>query len=221
MAAGMAFSPLTGLRKVTVVGATEEDAAQVAKALQPFAQVPWARFDVGAASEALLVSDAVRSVSLTTNVFGRGEVRFAYRRPVARLAGRPAVYLDDRGTLFYWEGRPDVAGEDGSVLPELTLPPRFLEFNGLILGVWESGAVVSVVEGLKSRGIQLDYSLAMDEQSVLSLQVTDGPEVVLGSSDELPEKLDVLKRLVERDARSFGRARLVNLTAPGRPSISP
>lgn len=221
VAAGLAFSPLTGLRKVVVVGATDEDAAKVAEALQPFAQVPWARFDVIEASDALLVSDAIRSVRLTTNIFGRGEARFVYRRPVARLAGRPEVYLDDRGNLFFWAGRPDVAEDDGSALPVLTVPERFLEFNGLILGVWESVAVVDVVEGLKSRGIQLDYSLAMDEQSVLSLQVADGPEVVFGSSDELPEKLDVLERLVERDSRAFSRARLVNLTAPSRPSISP
>lgn len=233
---GMFLSPLTAPRRVSAQDVDPLDVPAMKQAAQYSKSIPWARLNTADLASRLRVADRIERVDLTANVFGRVSAKVIYRVPVARLSETIDLFLDARGDLYRDPRYPRLAAvtEESSEeseapaqvdpqadLPDVLVPAESLSPSGAILGTWEPGAVVEVIELTRSKAPQLDYSVEVDSQSVLSLRVKDGPVVVLGSSSDLALKMEALSRIIANEEDKFKRAKVIQLTAPDRPTYSP
>lgn len=232
---GMFLSPLTAPRRLSATDVDPLDLPAMSQAVQYSKDIPWARLNTADMASRLRVADRIERVDLTANIFGRVAAKVVYRLPVARLSESSDMFLDSRGDVYRDPRYARVEGSDQETpeneppaqvdpmadLPDLTIPADLLQPSGAILATWEPGAVVEMIELTRSKAPQLDYSVEVDSQSVLSLRVKDGPVVVLGSSSDLALKLDALSRIIANEEDKFKRAKVIQLTAPDRPTYSP
>lgn len=222
---GLGFSTATGLKSVTVQGATAGEVKAIEKRLQPWAKIPWIRHSQEAMETAVLADNRLAKATVTSNVFGRGAVVVTARVPVARinpLKGEKdekvpdsAIYLDDAGVLYrdYWAA--EFAG------PDLEVPAAA---QGIQLGVIPGWSLLAVSKvAVKSRSFlgELPYKLVLDERSVISLELVDGPLIVLGTESDLNEKFAVLERAFRDEKDKVLGYKLINVSAYERPVFSP
>lgn len=225
LAAGLIFSPVTGLHHASVRG-VESDAELKAleKRLEPWATTPWIRQSRPAMSTAILADNRIASATVTSNIFGRGEIILVHRYPVAQIVPSSssdpkkvpdsAIYLDSTGVLF----RDSLS--NGFSGPELVVPDAArLPQIGLVR-TWPLNTVA--IASVKGQGLlqELQFKVVLDERSVLSLQVVDGPQIILGPESDLDEKFAVLERVFKSEKDKIMAYKLINVSAPDRPVYS-
>jgi hypothetical protein len=226
LSAGLIFSSVTGLHHATVKGATSEvELKAIKKRLEPWATTPWFRQSRSAMATAVLADNRVASVVLTTNIFGRGEVTIVHREPVARIAPPgsddpnkvvdSAIYLDSSGVLYRDAFTADFMG------PELVVPEAARVPQLSLIQTWPLNAVAKV--SVKGQGLlqELQFKVVLDERSVISLEVVDGPQIILGPESDLDEKFTVLDRAFKSEKDKIMGYKLINVSAPDRPVYSP
>lgn len=214
---GLLFSTATATSTVTVSGAEPTDLPRMQRAVQGLGSVPWARLIRNQASSFLTVGNHIERVEFSTNFFGRATAKVVTKLPLARLAAESNTFLDKSGTLFHLEFTEAVP----KGLPTLVLDPDASEPQAALTGLWEGSAAAKAVTLLGTKVGQSDYSLAVDRQGVISLQLAGGAKVVLGSSSQLDQKIETLRKIVSTQEQEFARAKVLDLSAPDRPVISP
>lgn len=207
---GFALSPLTGLRSVSVAGG---DPAQfkIRAALEPYKQVSWLRQNRGQMVDSILADFRLDRASIHTNIAGQAWVKIEPRRPVAAIP-EEGLLLSSTGVLY--------ADEVEEKLPILRLTSASPSIQLTLVGSLPLKSLARVAaEGSNFYG-ELPFSLVLDGRSVISLQVTEGPEIVLGTDAQLDQKFEVLERARANDPEQFKRAKVINVSAPDRPVIS-
>ncbi len=213
--AGLALSTATAPRHVSVHGADPGDLAKMEGVAQSLASVPWARLSPDRASTTLMVNTAIDTVSYSGNVFGRSNVVVRYREAVLALDGAKDAYLDGTGTLFV----RTLPGSVGERLPRLKLGSLPASTAGIVSQT-ETASLVHIVKLVDEHIGQLDYSLEVDGEYVISLRVREGARFVLGSSDKLVDKVKVLAEILADGDQKLNTTTTVNLAAPDRPTVS-
>lgn len=220
LAAGLGLSPATGLKTVTVKGANADESRLIQKRLQIWASVPWIRQSQSAMETSILADNRLAEAKVTTNIFGRGTAVVVPRVPVARIAAdlgtkkEPpdfATYLDSRGTLYqdYWA--------EGFKGPDLELPAASRAMQLTVVPAWPLVSVANAAAKSQTFLGELPFKVVLDERSVLSLQVVDGPQIILGTDSDLDEKFDVLERAFREEKDKVLRYKSINVSAPDRP----
>lgn len=219
---GIGLSPVTGLRSVGVTGAEAEQIPNIQKRLQVFRSVPWVLQSRPAMATAILADNRIASATVSSNIFGRGQVVVTNRVPVAKVQRelkpeQPApaweTYLDKHGVLFGGNTLEQT-------LPQLKLPANSNQLNLTIGSVWPLPSVAQAVTRVSNVLPELPSTLVLDDQSVLSLQVTAGPKIILGTDDDLDRKFQVLERAFRDDPDRMKRVKVVNVSAPDRPTYT-
>lgn len=208
---GMAVSPLTAVRKVQVSGAAQQDHKRVTAVLQKLRDVPLLRLNVSSVESSLLASNAVESATMVPNIFGRAAVTLVNRTPVARI-GDSSVCLDRNGVAFL----PDDLHEP---LMKVDPPQRSLLVSAGLCGPWEASKVAHLCELLKAQVPNVQGTVEVGDRGVLSFQVESGAEVVLGSSESLPQKIEKLSALLQEKPDLLKSVRQLNLTLPSSPVV--
>lgn len=211
LAAGLAFSPLTAVRKVQIAGATTSDHQRITSVLQKLKDVPVMRLNGSSVESALMASNAVEKATFVPNIFGRAAVKMINRTPVARV-GDSSVCLDRYGTTFV----PDQLLE---TLMKVDPPQRSLLVNAGLCGPWEATKVAHLCELLKAQVPNVQGTVEVGDRGVLSFQVESGAEVVLGSSESLPQKIEKLGALLQEKPDLLKSVRQLNLTLPSSPVV--
>lgn len=219
---GIGLSSVTGLRSVEVSGANSNQIPDIEKRLQVFRLVPWVQQSRAAMATAILADNRIASASVVSNIFGRGKVVVTNRVPVAKVfreikEGQTQpnweTYLDSNGVLY----RGDSSEE---VMPQLKLPLSTNQVNLSIGAAWPLPSVAKVVTRVSTVLSELPSTLVLDDQSVLSLEVAAGPKIILGTDDDLDRKFEVLERAFRDDADRMKRVKVVNVSAPDRPTYT-
>ncbi len=208
---GLWISPITGPVKISLRGVQDQDEKFITSIVSDYRQVPWLRLNRYEIESKIGSLGHLKSVAFEPNIFGRATVTAVYREPVVRLAGTEGLCLDGTGEV-YRESRP-------AEVPEVQVPGDSQEISGCLLGSWPRAGIVLTIKEMGRRLPQLDYSLELDAKSVLSLEVTDGPTVILGSSSALEEKIKKLAELYSNEGVAFTQSTVLNLMAPDRPTI--
>ncbi len=223
---GIFFSSSTGLHHVEVNGANNAaELKDVKKRLEPWSMVPWVRQSRPAMETAVLADNRLAGATIKSNIFGRGELSLIHREPVARIdppansdpkkVVDSAIYLDSSGVL-YRDSRliefvgPSLEVPDAARLPQMS-----------IIQTWPLNAVAKV--SVKGQGLlqELQFKVVLDERSVISLEVVDGPHIILGPESDLDEKFAVLDRAFKTEKDKVLGYKLINVSAPDRPVFSP
>jgi len=211
VALGAAFSPLTAVRKLRVVGAAVSDQKRIEKEAQYLRDVPVLRLNATWVEYRLADSPETETLTFSPNMFGRAVVNVTLKSAVARIAGSH-MFLDPHGEM-YWsslehEGLPVVYPPKSAFAPSMTLT-----------GGWECGPTAQLCENLAAQVPNLVRKVELTDRGVISLEVDSGAEVVLGSSENLPRKIEKLKSLLDEKPGLFKSVRQLNLTSPEAPMV--
>jgi hypothetical protein len=213
VAAGLAFSPVTSVRKVRVTGAAPTDHARIEAFSQVARGTPALRL-TGAKVESLAQANpAVARAEFRRNVFGRGVLEIEMRRPVAAMAGEVPTLLADDGTVY--------PGSAPAGLPRVRLAPALRAPNLALIGLWESQAIAVLCHGLAARFPEIRWTVEVDARGVINLGQPRSGRIVLGSSERLDEKLAALERVIADRPGFLAQVQELNLTVPTNPVFIP
>jgi|GEM_PF-3453879 len=223
---GVFFSSVSGLHHVTVKGLrSDAELKDVKKRLAPWADTPWIRQSRPAMETAVLADNRLAGATIKSNIFGRGELTVVHRKPVARIESPvsadpkkvvdSAIYLDSSGVLYRDSAAIEFVGPN-LVVPEAARVPQMS-----IVQTWPLNAVAEV--SVKGQGLlqELQFKVVLDERSVISLQVVDGPQIILGPESDLDDKFAILDRAFKSEKDKVMGYKLINVSAPDRPVFSP
>jgi len=203
------FSPMTTLQTVKVEGARDGDREFFQQTLKKLNGIPAFQISVPSVEAKASAVDSVDTLTFQKSVLGSGRVVVKYRTPVARIEGMPNVYLGSDGSIFR-DDRPAIVPEVSVVLHagvKLTVATVAAPFNTERIA-WLAGN--TAVLGLPQTRI--------DVADTGSLSLLSGEaKIVLGVSDDLPQKLTRLKQLIEQNPSLIADAKEINLMDPERP----
>lgn len=203
------FSPMTTLQTVKVEGAKDVDREFFQTSLKALNGIPAFQISVPSVESKADQIDAIASFSFQKSVLGSGRLVAKYRTPVARIEGMPNVFLGRDGTIFRDE-HPLRVPETSVVLHsgvKLTVATIAAPFNTeRIAWLAENVAVLGLPE------TRIDVA----DTGSLSI-LSEGAKIVLGVSDDLPQKLTRLKQLIEQNPSLIADAKEINLMDPERP----
>lgn len=208
---GIFFSPLTAIKKVRVIGATKRQETEVHALFARYKGVPFFRLPFDQISSGLSSDPEVANAKFVFNIFGRANVRFTLRSPVGRVKGSN-VCFDLSGTTF-------VTGRATDRLPEVVLPSKSSQVSLTLAGPWERVQTAHLCSKLSAQMPKVLWRVELNDRGELSLQGDGGAEVVLGSSEALPQKVTKLKELLDQQPGLLTKVRQLNLTYPDSPMI--
>lgn len=214
LAVGLGLSPITAAYRVRVVGAPTQDQERIERHLQTLRNVPCLRSDRRQIESLMQAGDEIARADFSQNLFGRGLLVVILRRPVARLD-------IDRRTALAADGAVFATRTDLADLPLVKIGGLAKAPNLSIAAAWEPGSVAELCTELVSNWPKSSWTVEVDNIGVLSLYRSSGARIVLGSSDDLPEKLKRLKGIMEESPSLLDRVRRIDLTSPKNPVYEP
>ena len=203
------------LRGVAGLMPEEIGTAQTKLALP--AQTNFFQVPTGAFAAKLRALPFVQNVTLTRRFPDTLEAKLMIRQPIAivEVDGQP-FEVDPTGVAIR-AARPELAAR----LPHIAAPTGTALSLGGVSGNVSVNTAVGVIEQLASPTDSTKIGVAkidIDSNGNLCLNMSDKMKVFLGSPDEMPEKVDKLRRLY-RDAPDVAtRLAEVNLTVPQYPA---
>jgi len=209
LAVAYRYSPMTTLQTVKVEGARDGDREFFQESLKKLNGIPAFQISLPSVEAQAGAIDAVESFAFQKSVLGSGRLVVKYRTPAARIEGMPNVFLARDGSIFRDE-RPAFVPETSIVLHagvKLTVATIAAPFNTeRIAWLAENSSVLNLPE------------TRIDVADTGSLSLLSGEaKVVLGVSDDLPQKLTRLKQLIEQNPSLIADAKEINLMDPERP----
>jgi cell division protein FtsQ len=197
----VAFSPLLGVRTVTVTGTKTVTTAQVEAAAAMNSGTPLVRLDAGAVRKRVEAIPGIASASVSVSYPSTVRIRVSERVAVGYLgaAGGGSFTLVDRNGVQYEKVDTAPAG-----LPRFALP------TGPASSVAQAaGQAVTVVAAALSPAVlaQLNQISADNPQSI-TLALRDGRTVVWGSDDRSRQKAALLPALLAQAGTHFDLSNL-------------
>jgi cell division septal protein FtsQ len=207
---GIGWSPITSVTNVRIEGAKGADRQRLQGIAEGIKGTPYLQVNNRLVESAVLDHPEVHAAEFSGNLFGSGLIRVTYREPVASLGGSPGVMLSKDGVLY-----PAMEAVDG--LPVLDLPKGGPPTLLTLASNWEASRLANLAvesRNLASEGV---VRIQVDERGVLCLNMNSG-SVILGSSDNLDRKLQVLRERMATDPDELSRVEALNLTVPDSPT---
>jgi hypothetical protein len=209
VAAGLFFSPITGLSKVRVVGVLPQDRERVSLLLGDLEGLPALRVDPWVVESRVAAHPEVRFADMRRNIFGRGLLTVTYRRPVASIGGSPGAALGSDGVVFRTS-----RSLDG--LPEVVPPPEAERPGAVLAGVWPPAQIADFCQKLPKDGVGLSRKVVVDSRGALYLDIGGERRIQFGPADKLDEKLAAWRRFVADNPTLYPQVAELNVTAPSR-----
>jgi hypothetical protein len=209
VAAGLAFSPVTGASLVRVVGAEEFDKQRLSRLLGALRDVPCVRVNGYAVESAVLDLPEAKSAVLSRNVFRRAVLEVTYRTPAARIFGRPGVALSSEGVVYRSQ-------KPLNNYPLLKAPAR-IQAPGLAFCAGLTGkSLAYVCEKVRQMDQMQGATVEVDSKGSVYLHNGFGTRVVLGPSERMDEKLGKLAEILRERPEILRQAKELNLISPSR-----
>ncbi|HWD38665.1 MAG TPA: hypothetical protein VG944_07435 [Fimbriimonas sp.] len=211
--AGMLYSPLTTVRSVRVDGAPAWDFDRLRTVAEKMKGIPCAQINPRTIeSQAMAIPD-VRSARLSRNLFGSAVLTVGYRTPIARIEGQKGMVLSIEGVIYH-------SNAVVSDLPSVKLGPQTSNPLFTIATDWPAADIANLVIKAKRIDPNAPIKIEFDAGNSLCLNMGTG-RVVLGSSDDLDEKLQVLTQRLAADPNLLSKIQTLILTVAGNPQIVP
>lgn len=211
--AGLLWSRATAAQRIRVVGAIPDEEGRIRTLLQSLRGVPCVQSSHRRIESLVQAGESVDTAAFTQNLFGRGILRVQPRVPVAVIAVSRPVALSRDGDLYS---------------AELTINVPRIRLNGLaratnfsLAAAWEPGAVANLAKKLVNILPNSGWTVEVDGVGVLSLSRGSGARIVLGSVDDMEEKLKRLQKALAETPGLLERVSRIDLTSPRAPVFIP
>lgn len=211
--AGVAYSRLTSVVKVRVVGAAEADRERIEGILGDLKDKPALSINPRAVETRLSERSAVAKAEMTRNVFGRAVVTVEYRRAVAKIVGRPGVGMSRDGVVFQ-------TIEPLGDLPSVVLPEEANRPVLALTGTWRSGEVGALAAETQDIAEGEEKTFIPDANGGLCLNIGSKFAVQLGLPTRLDEKIEYLRRKLEEDPGLLASSKTLILVSLDRPTYA-
>lgn len=209
---GVLYSPLTSLSKTTVVGARPSDQSQLQEIMNHLNGIPWIMVNPRWVETQVQRIEAVDHANYSQNIFGRGSLNIAYRVPVARVKGAGPIGLDSTGVMFKTDELPDD-------LPVVMRPDSAKDLPMTAASGFPSTSVADLALKARQLDPQEKLNIWFNKEGALCLNMGAGL-VILGSCDDLDEKLHALKEILTDQPGLLAKLVSLNLTEPTRPATT-
>ena len=213
VAAGVALSPVSAVRRVRVEGAPPADARRLAGLIQGLRGMPCARVNARELESAALQNSELRLASLARNPFGSAVLRVVRRTPVARMYAFPDAALSDEGVVYRATDLP----KDLPTVNPLAESPDV----GLALGNgWRSADVAHLAALMRGLGRGEPPRIDLVGGGRVCLNIESGT-VDLGRCDELDAKVARLREYLLKRPDLFASFRKLSLVRLDDPAFEP
>ncbi|HLO99124.1 MAG TPA: hypothetical protein VK171_11065, partial [Fimbriimonas sp.] len=207
-----AHSKVTSVRAINTVGVRNSERERVARLTEQIKGIPALQVDPFVAEGTFLNQSRVASVDFRRNFFGIARLTMTYREPVASIKGSPHTYLAKDGTVF---DDPEVTAE----LPILSYDPNvklsLLTLSEIVNGKEMAGTILKLKHIFRNKRPS-NLEIQMQDQGGVCLNMDNGV-IVLGSSDQMDEKLEKVRETFEANPDLFKTISILNLMTPERP----
>lgn len=211
-AAGLLRSPLTSMTYVTVTGGEGFDKARVERLLKAREGQAYAGINPREIETELQADPDVYEASFRGNIFGRGQVKLRYRRPVAGIVAGQGLALGADGTLFKTRQIKEVP-------VTIILPPQGFKPNISVANLWYPQSVAQMCEGMPPKLVERNIQVSFDPIVGLCLNIRGGCKIIMGDCDDQERKFEALKRLMVKYDGLLDRASTINLISPAWPAV--
>lgn len=210
---GIRNSRLTQLSQVTIESNSESDVARLQSIVKQYENVPAMQIPEDKIEIAIRKNLQVKEVEFSANVFGRGNLKVSYRKPVARLASAPRFCIDGEGYLFPYRG----------LMPNLVITANMQQMRPILClsDQSELSDLSQLASKLQVQQPKLAGNLDLDASGRLFFQVTGSARIVFGRGDRLEDKIAVLSKLIAADSGILENAKEINLVEPQEPAMTP
>ncbi|HVT13428.1 MAG TPA: hypothetical protein VHE55_14270 [Fimbriimonadaceae bacterium] len=206
---GILYSPLTSLSVTTVVGAHASDEGEIQGILSVLNGIPWIMVNPRWVETRVQRIEAVDHASYSQNIFGRGNLQIFYRVPVARIKANIPIGLDATGVMFKTDELSDA-------LPVVLRPDSARDLPITAASGFPSTSVADLAQKAQALAPQGKLTIWFNKEGALCLNMGTGL-VILGSCDDLDEKLHALKEILDDQPGLLAKLESLNLTEPTRP----
>lgn len=213
VAVGLAFSPVTAVARVRVVGALDSDRPRVTQAIQLLKNKPALRAGAERALEEVYRRPDVHSAQWSQNLFRRGLLELRYDAPVARLKGREKTVLTTSGQIAQTQ-------EPIDQLPELAPFDLSLEPSVAFGTPYEGVKIADVCFRAATLGIA-NLSISVQANGAVCLNSGSTGRVLLGSPDDLDEKVEKLQEILSKQPNVLAEQKEIVLMVPSRGMVRP
>lgn len=210
------YSKTTVIRRITLDGVRDSERERLQRVLASIQGKPALRIDPRVVEGVFLAQSRVESADFRRNIFGGSMITLRYRKPILKIAGNQNAFMDEKGIIFF---DPEVK-ED---LPSLLLDPSIKLTTVAITGVINAKAIAETCTILQKKMANTIYSgksiqIEITEAGGVCLNIPKG-KVVLGSHDQMKEKIDAFSSHMKSRPDLFENASELNLMVPDKPSV--
>ena len=203
---GLAYSPLTAVNRVRVVGANPDDEARIVPILEKLRGQPFAVVNPATVEGEVLKKSEVNSASFSHNFLGSGLLVVHYRTPAARLEGAYRTALDENGVAFQSDHLPNT-------LPNVRIQPEGARTGLAIAHTWSGQDLVKIAQRVEK--LKLNGTWVVEVQDDRSLCLNTGiSRVIFSAFKKLDDQLVTLEERLARDPAILDRPITLNLWAP-------
>jgi cell division septal protein FtsQ len=210
------FSKVTAIRNVNLNNVRNTERDRIAAMLAEIKGIPALQLKPRKIERRFTGQSRILTADFRRNVFGVASLTLVYRKPVAQFEGDPQVFLDETGYVF---GDPEIKPE----IPKLKLHSALKVTVVAMAGVINYGDISELAKlvqkelvGPNDTADSIEIEVAETGGVSLSMR---GAQVILGTSKDLPQKIEALKSLIATDSNVFNNVTEINLMAPERPVV--
>lgn len=209
---GFSSSTLTKMRVVRVIAAEKLDRERIENILRTYEGVPQTQIRAHAVESAIERNRTVSSSSYFGNLFGSARVNVVYRKQIANVVGFQGYGIDDRGVIFRAKPDPNLHSELALAVEDLA--------PILCIADPSSGRDLAELAGkVQDLCKKHDLRLYCDEAGRLCFNIDRSLNVVLGSSERLEKKLEILREALSANASFAAENREIILVNPDDPTV--
>ncbi|MPY79127.1 MAG: FtsQ-type POTRA domain-containing protein [Actinophytocola sp.] len=202
LAAVLLFTPLVGVRQVTVTGIDRIDRADVIELARIPMRYSLLRIDTEAAERAVATLPQVESVSVSRSLPATVRIEITERTSVAYFTAYDGIRLVDReGVPFHRVGGPP------KKLPELRVDTVAADDAA-------TRAATAVLTGIPDRLASRVATVSAPSSVDVELRLRGGKVIQWGDAEQIERKSQVLAALLTRPGKVY------DVSSPGLPTVS-
>lgn len=211
-------SKITSIRAINLDGVRKSERLRLERLTEEIKGIPALKIDPRKVESSFMNETRVKKADFRRNIFGIARLILEYRTPVASFAGSRQTFLDESGVV-YWDL------EEKGVYPQISLETKIKVSVMAISGVINYASVAELAELVSEKLKDASTTgkpieIEVQETGGVCLNINNGT-VILGTSEELPTKIEKLKQVLTEHPDLFEKNSSVNLMVPERPQVIP
>jgi hypothetical protein len=212
------WSKVTAIRSINLDGVRNSERLRLNRIANDIKGIPALKVDPRVVESPFMNESRIKNADFRRNIFGVARLTLLYRTAIASISGSKDTFLDDTGVIF-------TDPEEKSVLSPILLQDKIKVSVMAISGVINFKQLADLVQIVRSN---LPVSLTGGIPPEIEVQETgavclnmNGGIVILGTSEDLEEKIGKLKQALLDNPNLFKDNISINMMRPSLPQMTP